>query len=168
MIILKVYRIITWAERINRCTVRGARTSQGSFNQFANTFRRRRKLHLFQPETDPSRTAGRNRQPTKQRKCKIAHYCFENSELPWKADARMIEEDFRHLAVIMTRTTGDCKWPVRARPLEQRYQEEEAAEPRCLLAPNPVIPQRVEPRLEILFRALQANWFEKIAQGTPA
>jgi len=109
MIILKVYPIIKWAERINRCTVRGARTLQSSFRQFAGTLPRRRKLRLLQPETDPSRTAGRDSQPTKQRKSKIAHHCSENSGLLWKADARMIEEDFRHLALTMTRTVGDCK-----------------------------------------------------------
>ncbi|HCP90668.1 MAG TPA: hypothetical protein DIT76_01260 [Spartobacteria bacterium] len=115
MIILKVYPIIKWAERINRCTVRGARTSQGSFKQFASTLRRRRKLRLLQPEMDPSRTASRDSQPTKQRKCRIAHHCSEKSELPWKADARMIEEDFRHLAVTMTRAADDCKWHAQVR-----------------------------------------------------
>ena len=158
MIILKVYPIIKRAERINRCTVRGARTSQSSFKQFASTLRRRRKLRLLQPETDPSRTAVRDSQPTKQRESKIAHHCFENSELPWKADARMIEEDFRHLTVSMTRAGGDCKWHAKA-----RYGTK-----MSILAPNPVVAQRIEARLEILFRTLQANWFEKITQGAPA
>src|SRR6266404_3053391 len=49
MIILQVYPIIKWAERINRCTVRGARTSQGSFKQFATTLRRRRKRTRLEP-----------------------------------------------------------------------------------------------------------------------
>src|SRR6266404_4149242 len=37
-----------------------------------------------------------------------------------------------------------------------------------ILAPNPIIAQRIEARLEILLRTLQANWLEKITQSAPA
>src|SRR6266487_3325668 len=37
MLILKVDPIVRWAERIDRCTVRGARITQGPFKQFAST-----------------------------------------------------------------------------------------------------------------------------------
>ncbi len=50
MLILKVDPIVRWAERIDRCTVRGARLTQGPFKQFASTLRRRRKLRLVKPE----------------------------------------------------------------------------------------------------------------------
>jgi len=50
MLILKVDPMVKWAERIDRCTVRGARTTQGPFKQFASTLRRRRKLRLVEPE----------------------------------------------------------------------------------------------------------------------
>ena len=66
MLILKVEPIVKWAERIDRCTVRGARITQGPFNQFANTLRRRRKLRLVEPETHLSRTACPRSHPTKQ------------------------------------------------------------------------------------------------------
>jgi hypothetical protein len=50
MLILKVDPMVKWAERIERCTVRGARITQGPFKQFASTLRRRRKLRLLEPE----------------------------------------------------------------------------------------------------------------------
>jgi len=64
--ILKFDPIVKWAERINGCTVRGARISQGSFKQFTRTLRRRRKLRLVESEMDLSRTVSRRAQPTKQ------------------------------------------------------------------------------------------------------
>jgi hypothetical protein len=62
--ILKFDPIFKWAERIDGCTVRGARIS--SFKQFTSTLRRRRKLRLAEPEMDLSRTVSQRAQPTKQ------------------------------------------------------------------------------------------------------
>src|SRR6266849_4428199 len=97
MLILKFEPIVKWAERIDRCTVRGARITQSPFKQFTSTLRRRWKLHLVEPEMDLSRTVSRRGQPTKQRRCKSPHHVPKKSESSQKTGARKIEEDSRHL-----------------------------------------------------------------------
>ncbi|PYL26668.1 MAG: hypothetical protein DMF37_01280 [Verrucomicrobia bacterium] len=80
MLILTFEPIVKWAERIDRCTVRGARITHSPLKQFTSTLRRRWKLHLFEPGMDLSRTESRRDQPTKQRRCKSPHHGLKNSE----------------------------------------------------------------------------------------
>ncbi len=71
----------------------------------------------------------------------------------------MIERDFRHLALIMTRAMNDCKWHAKTR--------RDLCE-GSILVPNPIVAQRIEARLEILLGTLEADWLEEIAPGAPA
>src|ERR1700736_6682887 len=40
--------------------------------------------------------------------------------------------------------------------------------PLSILPPNPIVPQRIEPGFQILFRSLLANRFHKMSQRAPA
>ena len=40
--------------------------------------------------------------------------------------------------------------------------------PLSILAPHPIVPQRIEPGFQILFRSLLANRFHKMSQRAPA
>ncbi|PYJ10723.1 MAG: hypothetical protein DMF06_05400 [Verrucomicrobia bacterium] len=70
MCILKFYPIVIWAERIGRCTVRGARTKKQSL---VCNLRRRWKLRLMAPGSISNTMALRVSQPTKQQRCDVAH-----------------------------------------------------------------------------------------------
>lgn len=60
MLILNVYRIVHWTERIQKCTVRGTPTPKGPFKQIASVLRRHRKLRLVMPGTDLFRAVKRH------------------------------------------------------------------------------------------------------------
>src|SRR5438128_9998339 len=76
MFMVNVQPIVKWAERIARCTVRGARISKNP--QIASILRRHRKLRLVTPEM--CRTESRRSQPTKQRRWKTSQHSRKNLE----------------------------------------------------------------------------------------
>ena len=77
MLILKFYPIVIWAERIGRCTVRGARTKKQCL---VSNLRRRWKLRLKAPGIISKAMAIRTSQPTKQPGCQVVHPNLKKTE----------------------------------------------------------------------------------------
>jgi len=65
MLILNFYQVVQWTERIQRCTVRGARIPNP---EIAISLRRHWKLHLVVLEIELFRIAARFAQPIKSRR----------------------------------------------------------------------------------------------------
>ena len=100
MLILYVYRIVQWTERIGKCTVRGAPTPKGPFKQIqvaspAIARRCHRKLHHVMSGTGSSRAVKRYGQRTKDRRCKNRHHNFFKPESSLEANG--IDRDSRHV-----------------------------------------------------------------------
>jgi len=111
MFILNLYPIVKRAERPEKArdTVRGARIIESPVKLFASTLRRQRKLRLVVSEMDLSQSASRRTQATKQQRRNRLQHRFKKSESSKEPDARKIEEDSRHLALIMACLQRDCK-----------------------------------------------------------